>query len=383
MPFLTQTKTNWKFIGIVAVLAAVIGVGILWFLPKQEIKMPEIKISESEEGEVDEDMTIEELENAEYYIRVFDKNVEFKDGNYEEQISESGAEFAITAGIYPDYQDEESKYKIAFGDLNNDKKDDAAVILFSNTGGSGSWIDLAVILNSNGEPIFIDSVPLGDKTRINSIIINKEIITLDMLIHGPNDAMCCPTLERIAKYKLSENKLLEVKEETADLVPSEIEGWQTYRNEEYGFEIKYPKYFENTFLVKGTYTFGFDESIYNPYYEENPFGESGGFNVAKKENVFEDWIEEYAKKQYDFVHPTQPEKYYMYDFKITRFLSLKSVQFYSTNGYREDSEISGFAFVGPEIIKIIYLEKDRYIWRFMLPDTPVYRQMLSTFRFLD
>ena len=47
MPFITQGKTNTKYILIVVILAAIVGGGILayqyWWLPKQEVKIPEIK----------------------------------------------------------------------------------------------------------------------------------------------------------------------------------------------------------------------------------------------------------------------------------------------------------------------------------------------------
>ena len=49
MPFLTQGKTNWKFIAIVAVLAVIIGGGILWYAERQKdlfTEFPETEIFE-------------------------------------------------------------------------------------------------------------------------------------------------------------------------------------------------------------------------------------------------------------------------------------------------------------------------------------------------
>lgn len=53
MPFITQGKTNWKFLLIVIILAVIVGGGALWFSVKQEppyqpseIKKPEIKVTE-------------------------------------------------------------------------------------------------------------------------------------------------------------------------------------------------------------------------------------------------------------------------------------------------------------------------------------------------
>jgi len=60
MPFLIQGKTNWKFIGIVAVLAVIAGVGILWHAKTLEkpYSLPEI-------GKLEKETTEEEVETIE------------------------------------------------------------------------------------------------------------------------------------------------------------------------------------------------------------------------------------------------------------------------------------------------------------------------------
>ena len=91
---------------------------------------------------------------------------------------------------------------IAFGDLDGDGVDDAAVVLSYSGGGSGTFFDLFAVLNQNGAPVPIGSRDLGDRVRITSIeIVNGEIILM-MVAHGPDDALCCPTQDTVAHLHL-------------------------------------------------------------------------------------------------------------------------------------------------------------------------------------
>jgi hypothetical protein len=99
--------------------------------------------------------------------------------------------------------------EIATGDLNGDSKPDAAVILFSNYGGSGTFGELAAVINKNGLLRHVASEPLGDRVVIKSVAIDSGIITLDLLSHGPKDSMATPTKATTKHYKLVGEKLVE------------------------------------------------------------------------------------------------------------------------------------------------------------------------------
>ena len=146
-----------------------------------------------------EDLTDEKIKNANHYLDVFEKYVQFENGEFYEK-DEDGA--SITAGIYDDL--------IAFGDLDNDGFDDAAVVIYSDGGGSGTFIELEVFLNDYGYPVYWTSAELGDRTVINSISIENSKITIDAVVHKDTDPACCPTEEKTLTYKLEGVNLTEV-----------------------------------------------------------------------------------------------------------------------------------------------------------------------------
>jgi predicted small lipoprotein YifL len=155
-------------------------------------------------------LTLEALKNAEYQSEFpKSKKARLTDGKYEEEIVPGSASKLVIV-VYPDMY--------AFGDLNGDGVDDAAVVLATSGGGSGTFISLEAVINDKGTPKHIASASLGDRARIQSIAIQSGEITVNMITHGPQDPLCCPTLEVTQKYKLQGDKLTQVSSTSATSV---------------------------------------------------------------------------------------------------------------------------------------------------------------------
>lgn len=132
----------------------------------------------------------------------FDKNLKLNNGDYyspnEDGIVDSVAYTSMDEG------------QIAFGDLNNDGIDDAAVIFATSGGGTGYFIDLVVVYNKNGEPQNIASTALGDRVVVKHISIKNGAIELHLLTHRESDGQCCPTKKTSLKYIVKGGVMLEI-----------------------------------------------------------------------------------------------------------------------------------------------------------------------------
>lgn len=120
--------------------------------------------------------------------------VELSDGEYRD------AEQRIHAGLDP---------HMAFGDLDGDPGVEAAVIVGTNTGGSGGFVDLAILDGREGSVVNVATVFLGDRLRIHSVAILDGEVVLDATMHTPDDPMCCPSLRATRRFRMEQGELVE------------------------------------------------------------------------------------------------------------------------------------------------------------------------------
>ncbi|MDE2816000.1 MAG: hypothetical protein OXK81_04765 [Chloroflexota bacterium] len=138
-------------------------------------------------------LTVEVLKNATYESEfVKAGQAQLKDGVYEEQAAPDSASkntLMLTEHV-------------AFGDVNGDPIDDAAVVLAASGGGSGTFYTLAIVINRMGNPFHFHTASLGDRIKVEAVEIEDAVITVRMLVHGEGDAMCCPTQPEVRRYNL-------------------------------------------------------------------------------------------------------------------------------------------------------------------------------------
>jgi hypothetical protein len=94
------------------------------------------------------------------------------------------------------------------GDLDGDDRPDAAVVLASQTGGTGTFVDLFALLDHDDGAVTRGPASLGDRVKVDSIRVADRAIHLHLLTHGPDDPLCCPTQHVVETFVLHADTLM-------------------------------------------------------------------------------------------------------------------------------------------------------------------------------
>lgn len=124
-------------------------------------------------------------------------------------------EFQLSDGIYyrtpPTSQESPEAYTtrlldtVLYGDINQDGLGDAVVFLATQSGGTGTFIEMAVVLNLDGSPVNISTRYLGDRVIVESGTVEGGSITLTLRVQGPNDPLCCPSQIEVRNFFIDAN----------------------------------------------------------------------------------------------------------------------------------------------------------------------------------
>lgn len=103
--------------------------------------------------------------------------------------------------------------KSALGDLDRDGRDDAAVVLAVQSGGSGTFRYLIAMQNTGNGTLQQDSLLLGDRVRVRNLATAAGQVHLEMLQPAPNRPLACPTQQVKQAFTVQNGKWVQLSSE--------------------------------------------------------------------------------------------------------------------------------------------------------------------------
>ena len=154
------------------------------------------------------------LQNASFPLNYTGSGtIQLTDGEYRQPAAEDSASEIIT----------QLTDHVATGEMSSGEQM-VAIILTSQTGGTGTFYDLIVMNEQSGLLTNPISTYLGDRIVINNLTIENDQIIVDMVVQGPEDPFCCPTQQVVHIYEFQGGELLQVSSEvTGTVEPQSVE----------------------------------------------------------------------------------------------------------------------------------------------------------------
>jgi len=178
------------------------------------------------------------------YRGVFDEAVVLKNGQWEGAPYVEGSASAPRTGLAEDF--------LLRGDLDGDAAEEAVVLLWSSSGGSGTFDYVAVLdRDAHGAASTVAVTPLGDRVKVRSAAIEDGRVVFDVVQAGPGDAACCPGQKMRRTFVLEGESMTETStEDQGRLSLSDLEGvWRLLRFDQ---EESVPEEVQITLLFQGT-----------------------------------------------------------------------------------------------------------------------------------
>jgi heat shock protein HslJ len=134
--------------------------------------------------------TQEQLANMSY-MGIYEHAITLTNGRWEGDPFMAEAASRPAVGLVDDF--------ILTGDLDADGNDEAVILLWESTGGSGTYKYIAVTGMRNDKPFNLGTALIGERVQVRAGRIVGNRIELDVVQQGPGDAACCPS-QKATRY---------------------------------------------------------------------------------------------------------------------------------------------------------------------------------------